>query len=368
MRHSFIAAVMGALLAAPLISGCSDNNTSYESSSELTSATTAETTAPDEEETTEKASEAESEEISANMADVVSNGNDILYIMDNGDYVYVTEKNDQDGPHEVYVRDNRKGSTEELDLPEHSVVYHCDGEKLYYYSPDEGLCVYDEGKSSLLSKDTKSADYVPRRESFYFFDDGILFCCPDGEETEIKIMDYSGKLSQESFHIDHKNARIVGYADIGGKTCLICSYDVGVKEHIIAFDGASSTSYKEIAVGDRPVITGGKLYYIDFNKLYSIPVDGGEPQQVSETPCMKYCFLGDKLIFTDTKSVFSLDSSGEKEIMDCGDLTECDFIKEIGTADGRLFVRGGSGAFYSCLAETDEKGRIIEEIYSGEKR
>ena len=43
-----------------------------------------------------------------------------------------------------------------------------------------------------------------------------------------------------------------------------------------------------------------------------------------------------------------------------------DFIKEIGTADGRLFVRGGSGAFYSCLAETDEKGRIIEEIYSGE--
>ncbi|EWM53064.1 hypothetical protein RF007C_15750 [Ruminococcus flavefaciens 007c] len=364
-NYRIVAAVLGALLAAPIISGCSDNNTPYDSEAVISSAevTTAEKTTVQPETVASDEKKQNASDFGAPSEEMLLNNSPLLYIMDNGDYIYSAVKKEGNTHYEVYVRDDRKGRSEELGLPQDSVIFYSDGKKLYYYSPDEGLCVYDNGKSSLLCSETKSEERIPQRNSFFFAENYIFFTVPGENGTEIRIMDYTGELSEKSFHIDHRNAGIICNADIDGGLCLICSYPKGTDEHIIAFDG--SDSYTELAVGYSPLTAGDMLYYIDFNKLYRLPLSGGEPQQLTDTLCKSYCIYDDKLIFTDGKTVFSSDGSSEpKELISYKDLEGCDFIRSVRVTDGRLFVMGGAGAFHICLSELDKDGKITEKVYS----
>ena len=187
MKYRVFSAVLGAVLAAASLSACSDHNTSdYEENapaptektvSETETATEAETTEPVTKNDKKKSSSADKNSPSE---EAVLNRQTILFTMDNGDYVYSAFVNETDGPKEVYVRDSRKGKAEELKLPESSLVMYSDGEKLYYYSPNEGLCEYDDGKSTLISKETKSEDEIPLRENFYFTEDKIYFAVSGG--------------------------------------------------------------------------------------------------------------------------------------------------------------------------------------------
>ena len=370
MKYRVFSDVLGAVLAAASLSACSDHNTSdyEETTTAPTEETISETEVTTEAETTEPVTNNDKKKNSSAhknspSEEAVLNRQTILFTMDNGDYVYSAFVNETDGLKEVYVRDSRKGKAEELKLPESSLVMYSDGEKLYYYSPNEGLCEYDDGKSSLISKETKSEDEIPLRESFYFTEDTIYFAVSNDDGTEIKSVDYSGKLSDEVYTTEHRNAKIVGTYD----DKLVCSYSIGTNEYICIFDGKKAPTEQKI--GRYPFISGDMLYYTELNKLSCMPLDGGEAETVVDEKCTDYCFYNGKLIYTDGTAVFEADGKGSgSPLLDAKDLNKCDYISNISVSGGKLFVCGGSGAYWKCISETDEDGKVAEEIYAGVER
>lgn len=366
MKFRFTAAFLGALIAVPSLSACSNNN-SYEDK-----APADEDISAYEEVTEEKSAQpaTKSENKKKPVSDygtpsesALINRQQPVFIMDNGDYVYAAEKKEGNDIVQVYVRDDRKGKTEELELPDNSQIFYSDSERLYYYSLEEGLCEYDNGKSKLLNKETVTADYVPDRKCFYFTDDTVYFALSEDQETKIKSMDYSGKISDQIYTIEHKNARIIGsYNDEP-----VCSYSIGTSEFIRIFE--SENSFTEIKAGNCPYIVEEQLYFIDLNKLCRIPLDGGEKEIITDERCTDYCFYGENLIYTDGFSVFSVDTKGKSTpLLDAEKLSKCDFISGLGITDNRIFVCGGSGSFWKCIAEIDENGSVLEEILAGTER
>ena len=288
--------------------------------------------------------------------------------MDDGSYIYPMFKNGTDAPEKVYVRDDGKGKTEELKLPKNSLVYYSDGKKLYYYSPDEGLCEYDDGKSKLLNKETKTNDgYIPEREEYFFTEDEIFFAVSDENGTVIKSMDYSGDLSDVSYPIDRVNACIIGLAEIDGSTCMLCGYSVGTSETITAVGSNGSTD--DISSGNNAYISGDYIYYTRLAELYRKPISGGDEEKVTEEKCADYCFFGDDIIFADATDVYSLDKNGKaKKIFGADKLTKCDYISRVCAVGDKLFVSGGSAAFWSCIAEIDKDGKLVREYQNGIER
>lgn len=357
MKYRFFAAFTGALLTVSALSACSNNNTSdYEENTPAVSEDlTSEMTETDAEEATVPVREADTKALSEKSA---ANRPQLVFAMDNGDYVYSAYKNDSDTPVEVYVRNDHKGKTEELDIPEGSELLYSDGEKLYYYSADDGLCEYDNKRSTPLNKETKSENTV-KRDNFFFADDCIYFAVSDDKGTEIRSMDYSGKLSDKVYSTERRNARIVGFYD--GKP--VCSYDVGTYGYICIFDSEKSST--ELKTGNKPYIVGDKVYFIDLNSLCCMPVAGGEEEKLSDERCTDFCFYGDKLIFTDGTSVFSVENGRTTTIFDTEKLNNCDYISGLGITDDKLFVCGSSGSFWKSIAEIDGSGKVAEEIIAG---
>lgn len=348
---------MGSLVIVSALSACSNHNTSdYE---ENVPAAAEDITAEDNGTETVPVKAADTNAYSEK--ECVANRPQILFAMDNGDYVYSANKDSSDGPVEVYIRDDHKGKTEELDIPEKSEILYSDGEKLYYYSPDDGLCEYDNGSSTPLNKETKSENTM-NRENFFFTGDSIYFAVSNDNGTEIRSMDYSGKLSDTVYSTERRNACIAGFYN--GK--LICSYDVGTNGYICIFDSEKSST--ELKTGSKPYIIGDKVYFIDFNNLCCMPLGGGEKEKISEERCIDFCLYNDKLIFTDGSSVFSAENGTSDIILEAGKLNKCNFISALGITDGKLFVCGSSGSFWKSIAETDENGKIIEEISAGFER
>ncbi len=351
---------MGTLVIASTLSACSNNNTSDNTQSSSARGISAEITDTNAEETT--APEAQYD-TNAPSRECAANRHQMLFVMDNGDYIYSANKDGDNVPVEVYIRDDRKGRTEELDLPEYSELLYSAEDKLYYYSPDDGLCVYDDGKSTPLNSETKYTDVIPPRDTFFFTDDAIYFAVSGDNGTEIKSMDYSGKLSDKVYTSDFRNVRIVGFY----KNDLICSYNIGTNGYICIFSSENSST--ELKTGDSPYIIGDKVYFIDFNSLCCIPLEGGEKEKVSDERCTDFCFYEDKLVFTDSISVFSAEPDGKSNVLlEANDLTNCNYISGLGITDGKLYICGGSGSFWKSIAETDENGKIVEEISAGVDR
>lgn len=380
MKRRITAAFMGALLTAPCITACSDNNSKKydneadtENTSEIQEITeteeAAETTA---EEVTTTAKSDKKEEIFSGLEVETEvgkqNRSQVIFVMDDGSYVYPTFKNGSDRPVTTYVMNGKKGEPKELKLPENSLVYYSDGKKLYYYSPDEGLCEYNDGKSTLLNKATKAADgEIPLRESFFFTDDMIYFAQSDDKGTEIKSMDYSGKLSDETYSIDKKNATIIGIAEMDGDNCMLCGYSYGTSEMIAAI--GSDGSIEEVSSGTNAYISKDNIYYIRLAQLYRKPLAGGNEVSVTDERCSDYCFIGDKLYFSYATDVYSMDKNGEaKKIFSVDKLTKCACISHISSVGDKLFINGVEGAFWSCIAETDENGKLIKEYQNGIER
>ena len=361
MKYRFFAAFMGTLVIASALSACSNHNTSdYEKNDVSAEDDTAPETADTEaEETTVPVISTDtgvpSEECAANRPQ-------LLFAMDNGDCIYAAYKDGDDCPEEVYLRSDKKGKTEELALPEASEVLYSDGKKLYYYSPDDGICEYSSGKSTPLNKETKSQDSVPPRQSFYFTDDSIYFAVSGDNGTEIKSVDYSGKLSDKVYSTERRNARIVGFYN----DKLVCSYDVGTNGYICTFDSEKSST--ELKTGSSPYIVGNKVYFIDFNSLCCEPLDGGEKESVSDERCTDFCFYGDKLIFTDGTDLFTAENGKTEKLIEASDLKSCNYISGLGITDDKLYVCGGSGSFWKSIAEIDDNGKIINEISAGVDR
>ena len=199
---------MGTLVIASALSACSNNNNSDYAESSSARGISAEITDTNAEETT--APEAQYD-TNAPSKECAANRHQMLFVMDNGDYIYSANKDGDNVPVEVYIRDDRKGKTEELDLPEYSELLYSAEDKLYYYSPDDGLCVYDDGKSTPLNSETKYTDVIPPRDTFFFTGDAIYFAVSGDKGTEIKSMDYSGKLSDKIYTSEFRNVRIVGF-------------------------------------------------------------------------------------------------------------------------------------------------------------
>lgn len=378
MKRGITAAFLGVLLAAPFTTACSDNNTA-EYDKEIAVDDTTSTTAEDTNDETVEATTKRSEKKPSKMADISAdigepeavnsdNRSQVLFVMDDGSYVYPMFKSGTDAPEKVYVRDDGKGKTEELKLPENSLVYYSDGKKMYYYSPDEGLCEYDGGKSKPLNKETKTDDgYIPEREAFLFTEDEIFFAASDEKGTVIKSMDYSGELSDASYPIDRVNARIIGLAEIDGDMCMLCGYSVGTSETITAV--GSNGSMDDISSGNNAYISGDYIYYTRLAELYRKPISGGDEEKVTEEKCADYCFFGDDIIFADATDVYSLDKNGKaKKIFGADKLTKCDYISRVCSVGDKLFVSGGSAAFWSCIAEIDKDGKLVKEYQNGIER
>ena len=377
MKRRVTAAFVGALIAAPCITACSDNN-SQETDTETTTEYTTETQET-EETTTEKATttakaakKTDKKEVAFTDLGVQTEVNpqnrfQVLFVMDDGSYVYPMAKNVSDSPVVTYVC-NKNDKTEELKLPENSVVYYSDGKKLYYYSPDEGLCEYNDGKSTALNKATKNENGdIPERDSFLFTKDNIYFASTDDEGTEIRSMDYSGKLTDSSYFIDKKNARLVGIADMDGGTNMVCGYSIGTSEVIVIV--ASDGSSEEISSGSNAYISGDDVYYIRLAQLYRKPLGGGDEVRVTDEKCVDYCFSGDKLFFADATNVYASDKDGKaKKIFSVDKMTKCGCISHISSVGDKLFVKGVEAAFWSCIAEIDRDGKLIKEYQNGIER
>ena len=362
MKHRVTAAFVGALIAAPCITACSDN----------TSQETEETTTEKATTTAKAAKKTDKNEVAFTDLGVQTEVNpqnrfQVLFVMDDGSYVYPMAKNVSDSPVVTYVC-NKNDKTEELKLPENSVVYYSDGKKLYYYSPDEGLCEYNDGKSTALNKATKNENGdIPERDSFLFTKDNIYFASTDDEGTEIRSMDYSGKLTDSSYFIDKKNARLVGIADMDGGTNMVCGYSIGTSEVIVIV--ASDGSSEEISSGSNAYISGDDVYYIRLAQLYRKPLGGGDEVRVTDEKCVDYCFSGDKLFFADAANVYALDKDGKaKKIFSVDKMTKCGCISHISSVGDKLFVKGVEAAFWSCIAEIDRDGKLIKEYQNGIER
>ena len=362
MKNRIAAAVLGAFLAAPLVTACSDHNTTDNSAPEtVTEATYSaenETTA---EKVTSKPKKDNPEDFGQPSAVSELNRPQYLYMTDKGEYIYLSGK---DGSEEVYVLDDRKGHTEELPFPSKSLILHTDGSKLYYYAPDKGICEYRDGKSKPLSAETaRKDDSAPERDEFYFTEDTVYFACPADSGTVIKSMDYSGKLSDKKYELEYKNARIVGIAEINGKKSLLCTYRISINEHIRIFD--EKGGFTEINSGNSPYIVGDSLYYIKNQRLWRSTLSGGNEEAVTDKGCISYCFYKDKLYCAVTAGVSVVDKDGKTvEILKASDLENTDFIDGVCTVGDRLFVSGGSGAFRHSLAEIDENGKVVDMIHS----
>ena len=361
MNKHIAAAVMGALLAAPLAAACSDHNTDYDAPSETV---TEAAFSSDSEAAAEEPKKDSSEEFGKSSAVSEMNRPQCVYITDKGEYVYLSGKNGANGAEDVYILDDRRGNTQELPFPSKSIMLHNDGSRLYYYAPDEGVCEYSGGKSKALSAETAKRDVsVPQRGEFFFTDDEIYFACPSDSGTVIKSMDYTGKLTDRKYELEYKNARIVGIAEVNGRNSLLCTYNIGIREYIRIFDGKGG--YTDTDSGSSPCIAGDSLYYIKDSQLCRNTLDGGSEEAVTDRGCISYCFFGDKLYYADTSAVYAADMKGGSEvILKAADLENTDFIESICTADNRLFVSGGKGAFKHSLAEIDEKGSITDMIHS----
>ena len=372
MKRRVTAAFVGALLAAPTITACSDNNSKDFDAEEKTEYTTEseETTA----ETTTKP-EKKSAKKAVTFADLPDqeevnpqNRSQILFVMDDGSYIYPMVKNGSDGPVETYVSDDGKGEPKEMKLPEKSRVYYSDGKKLYFYAPEDGLCEYSDGKTSKLNKETVTADGdIPEREEFLFTKDKIYFASSDDESTEIRSMDYSGKLTDEVFSVDHKNARIIGISEINGRSCMVCGYYIGTSENIIAVDSDGFSD--DVISGSNAYISGDDIYYIHIADLCRKPLSGGDAEKLTDERCSDFCISGEKIFFADATNVYSLDKKGKAEkIFSADKLTKCDYISRVCCIGDKLFVSGGSAAFWNCIAEIDEDGKLIKEYKTGIER
>lgn len=378
MKGRITAAFMGALLTTPFITACSDNN-SKNYDNEAATENTSETSETTTEITTEKATTTvKTDKKNEKKDDIFSglevetkvsmqNRSQVLFVMDDGSYVYPMFKNGSDGPVTTYVI-SKKGEPKELNIPENSAVYYSDGKKLYYYSPDDGLCEYNDGKSSALNKETKTQDgTIPLRESYLFTDDAIYFALTDDKGTKIRSMDYSGKLSDETYSIDKKNATIIGIAEMDGDDCMLCGYSYGTSEIIAAI--GSDGSIEEVSSGTNAYISEDNIYYIRLAQLYRKPLVGGNEVKVSEERCADYCFIGDKLYISYATDVYSLDKNGKaKKIFGVDKLTKCACISHISSVGDKLFVNGVEGAFWSCIAEIDKDGKLIKEYQNGIER
>lgn len=355
------AAIAGLALTFPLASGCTDNNSGYTDAPSVSEASETAETIPV---TTEKA--AEEKPVSADDFGSPSEINaqnrpQLLYIMNGGDCVYTVDKEVSDGHKDVYIRDDGKGGKKELDLPENSLLLHTDGENIYYYSPDEGLCSFDGSKSMLLNKETKSAESVPPRENFFFTDDVIFFACDSDKGTVIKSMDYDGKLTDEEYSIEYNGARIVGITEINGKSAFVCTYRIGIGEHVRIF--TDTDTFTEINSGDSPYIVDDHLYYLRDRALRRVPLTGGEEEKITEVGCVCFCLYNDKIYYADSTTLYSLDKNGSASaVLTVDDLQNSDFIAGVSACDGRLFVSGGSGANGRSIAEIDESGKVIKTI------
>ena len=140
MKRRITAAVLGALLAAPFITGCSDHNSGYEEYSgpaaeDISTAVTGSETA----EPASKSRKTAADDFGKPSEVSEMNRPQYVYITDKGAYVYLSGKNGSDGAEDVYILDDRKGRTEELPFPSKSVLLHTDGSRLYYYAPDKGM-------------------------------------------------------------------------------------------------------------------------------------------------------------------------------------------------------------------------------------
>ncbi|WP_028517611.1 hypothetical protein [Ruminococcus flavefaciens] len=357
MKYRFFAAFMGTLVIASALSACSNHNTSdYEKNNvSATEDTAPETVDTDAEDNT---SPVISADIGAPSEECAANRPQMLFSMDSGDCVYSAFKDTSDGPEEVYFLGGKNGKAEELKLPEGSVVLYSDGKKLYYCSPADGICEYDNGKTTPLNKETKSENTV-KRENFFFTDDSIYFAVSGDNGTEIKSMDYSGKLSDKVYYTERRNARIVGFYN----NKLICSYDVGTNGYICTFESEKSST--ELKTGSSPYIVGDKVYFIDFNSLCCMPLGGGEKESVSEERCTDFCFYEDKLIFTDGTDLFSAENGKTDLLLKASDIDGCDYISGVGITDNKLYVCGNSGPFRKVIAETDANGKVTEKITAG---
>ncbi len=364
MKKAIISAVMGALLAAPLVTGCSDHNSGYDNTAEpVFEASVSEETRPSEEPAVKhKKTDITDFGKPSDLSEM--NRPQYVYLLDNGSYVYLSGKNGNNGGEDVYILDDRKGHTQELKFPSRSLMLHTDGTRLYYYSPDEGICEYMDGKSKPLNAETAERDYpVPEREEFFFTGDKIYFTCPSDSGTVIKSMDYSGKTDSKEYSLEYKNARIVGVAEVNGKKSLICTYRISINEHIRIF--GENGRFTEISSGSSPYIVDDSLYYIKNQCLCRNSLSGNSEETVTDRGCMGFCIYKGKLYYTNAKSVFVMDGDGRaEEILRVSDLDNTDFIEGLCTAGDRLFVSGGSGAFGHSLAEIDENGRIADKIHS----
>lgn len=363
-NYRIIAALTGALIAAPFISGCSDNNNNSfvngTAETEITSGDETETAPQTEEKTTEEATAA-ADDFGTPDEDCAQNRPQLLYILDSGDYVYSTGKDGSDDHSEVFVKDDGKGGKTTLDLPEKSLLLHTDGENIYYYSPDEGLCVYDGKKSKLLSSETKSEESVPPRERFFFTGDRIYFACDTSKGTVIKSMDYSGKNDRDEYNIEYHGARIVGNAEINGEKAFLCTYRIGIAEHVRIF--TDKDSFTEVNSGDSPYIVDQWLYYIKDRALRRIPLAGGSEEKMTEAGCTCFCLYNDKIYYADSETVYAIDKNGSSSaFITTDDIGKCDFIAGISASDGRLFVSGGTGASGRSIVEVDESGKVISTI------
>ncbi|MBP5578562.1 MAG: hypothetical protein J6X56_03625 [Ruminococcus sp.] len=367
MRKKVITAAAGALIAASLVTACSDHNTDYRSEPEEVTTTEAVTTAETVITTAEPSTKPEKVipgDLGKPSEEAAMNRPQFVYIMDDGSYVYVSGKNGQNGKEDVYIRDDRKGHTEELSLPAKSMMLYTDGKTLYYYVPGEGVCEYRDGKSKNLSRETAVSENSSReREDFYFTDDSIYFTCPSDSGTVIKSMDYSGKLSDKEYNVEYNNVRIVGTAEVSGKTSLICTYHRSINDfiRIIGDNGV----FTDISSGGSPYIVGDRLYYIKDQRLCRNDLSGMAEEILSDKGCKSYCFFGDRLYYANTEAVCAMDRDGRTEkILSAGDLDGTGYIEGVCTVSGRLFVSGGAGAFTHSLAEIDENGKVTEKIHS----
>lgn len=374
--------VAGALLIFGAASGCAESKSSDVTSSEITTVTvTAATTVTSTtaiqataQETTVQTTTAPPETRAAEFPldfgepDRISQENQagFVHISTDGTYYYPAEKGDRDGPHTVYMHDDRSGNVQELDVPDYSYLYTVKDGVPYLYVPEKGICSFKDGETVPLNEKTVRNDvFVPSREVFCFTDEGVWFPEYAGRCPVFSFVSYDGTLSDKSYS-PVKDCDELEYLTLYGDS-LVFVYRSGDEDTlaVLEMETGELRSFSIEKNSSGFYISGGWLYY----GLCRTDLVTGETEVLTEGYFSGFCMYGDRLIYADETDVYSLAEDGSSEkLLNVSELDSCNYITDVSTSDGKLFVVGGSGAFWTCIAEISLKGDINEIVYAGKSR
>jgi hypothetical protein len=283
-----------------------------------------------------------------------NNRDKIIFLREKG-YHYYFEKHKGDGPYRALAFDSGDGKYVEQPITDDFYANFFYGDVLYGYDKNLGIFKYGNEQTIFLNVKTYH---------FYYMQDVIYFSGID--EPAIYRMDYEGENISLVVKVEEYNAELQGFVVCDGKIWYECIsreapgipptnfavYDLETKE-ILKFDN-----------GGIGLINNGYMYYTDDDsKLYRLNLETYAIELICDAKIEMFDFSGDFILYATQDTLYKLNGKENKKILSANKLGKSDYFWNIQCQNDRIFVLGGSGAFYGYLAEIDINGQIIKKIH-----